>query len=142
MLLLKKATRGVSKDKWNGLGGKIDDGETVEHCATREVFEETGLVVDGLFKHGKLNFHMDGKEELSFSVHLFSTKSFSGELKQTDEGELKWFDVGSLPLNDMWDDDIYWIEYMLKGDRFDADFYYDKENKVVVKHSVDLIDGN
>ena len=138
-LLLKRATRGVSKGKWNGPGGKIDGGETAEQCAIREVFEETGLKVSNLFGHGKLNFHMDGKEELSFTVYLFSTNNFDGELRPTGEGELRWFSFDGLPLSDMWEDDTYWIEHMLKGSRFDADFYYDKDNKNVVKHSVNRL---
>ena len=77
-VLLKLATRGVSKGKWNGPGGKIDAGETPEACAIREVLEETGLDVKNLFYHGELRFHMDGGEDLSFIVHLFSTKSFEG----------------------------------------------------------------
>jgi 8-oxo-dGTP diphosphatase len=138
MLLLKMATRGISKGKWNAAGGKIDPGETPEQCAIREVFEETGLKVSNLTNHGPLKFHMDGKDDLSFTVHLFSTKSFDGSIKSTDEGEVKWMGIDSIPYGQMWDDDIYWIGPMLKNKKFAIDFYYDRENKKVIKCVVDL----
>jgi 8-oxo-dGTP diphosphatase len=132
-LLLKKATRGVSKDKWNGPGGKIDQGETPEQCVIREVLEETGLKIENVSYHGPLKFHMDGKEDLAFTVHLFSTKNFSGDIISTEEGEVKWVDFDKIPYGEMWDDDIYWIAPMLEGKKFIMDFYYDKENKHVIK---------
>ena len=133
-LLLKKANRGISKGKWNGPGGKIEPGETPEENAMREVFEETGLEVWNPFYHGKLLFYMDGKRKLGIRVHLFSTKEFTGTPRSSEEGEVRWFPVDKLPLDDMWDDDRYWIDSMLNLARFDARFYYDEENKLVVKY--------
>jgi len=133
-LLLKKATRGVSKGKWNGPGGKIESGETSEGNAVREVFEETGLKVRNLFYHGQLLFYMNGKKTLGIRVQLFSTKDFSGTPKSSEEGEVRWFPIERIPLDEMWDDDRYWIDSMLNGGRFDARFYYDEANKRVVKY--------
>ncbi len=138
-LLLKKAVRGVSKGKWNAPGGKVDDGETPEECAIREVFEETGLKITNLFNHGVMNFYLGGSSEITFAVHLFTTKDFDGEVKSTEEGEVRWFGFGDIPLSEMWDDDNYWLGLMLKNKRFNADFYYDKESKRVVRYSVSLL---
>jgi 8-oxo-dGTP diphosphatase len=137
-LLLKRSTRGISKSKWNSVGGKLAEGETPEQNAMREAFEESGLKVNNLFYHGLLNFHNYGKEEVDFSVHLFSTGDFSGELlpKSDDGGELEWFPLDNLPMKDMWKDDEYWMEHMLKREVFDADFYFDKENKEILKHEI------
>jgi len=139
-LLLKMATRGISQGKWNGPGGKIDSSEDPEQCAIREVFEETGLEVRDLTSHGSLKFHMDGKEELSFIVHLFSTKSFKGQIKSTDEGEVRWFDADDVPYDAMWDDDKYWLYLMLNGRKFDMDVYFDEKNKRVLKYFTVLTD--
>lgn len=132
-LLLIKNVRGISKGKWNAPGGKIEAAETPEEGAIREVQEETGLKIADLAYHGPLNFYMDGQEALSFTVHLFSTKGFGGEVKSSSEGEVKWFDIDKIPYEEMWDDDIYWMPLMLKGRRFAVDFYYDKDNKKVVR---------
>ncbi|HUC38502.1 MAG TPA: 8-oxo-dGTP diphosphatase [Candidatus Acidoferrum sp.] len=137
-LLLKRSTRGVSKSKWNGVGGKIDEGETPEENAIRETLEESGLTVTNLFYHGVMNFHNYGKEEVDFAVHLFSTKDFSGKLlkESDDNGELKWFPLDNLPMNDMWKDDEHWLPHMLAKEKFDADFYMDEGNKNIIKHEI------
>ena len=135
-LLLKRATRGISKDKWNGPGGKIDEGETPEECARRETLEETGLQVGHLLYHGLIRFHNYGKDDVDFAVHLFSTKEFRGQLEAGDEGELRWFPVDDLPFAQMWKDDEYWMGMLLKGERFDADFWFDESNKKILKHEI------
>ncbi len=139
-LLLKRATRGISQGRWNAPGGNIEEGETAEECAIREVFEETGLKVSELFDHGNLNFYLDGKNELSVKAHLFSTTDFEGEAKSTEEGEVKWFDVDDVPLEEMWPDDEFWLSLMLAGRMFNADFYMSAGNKRIVKYSVSLLD--
>ena len=32
-----------NKDKWIGIGGKFEEGESPEDCAVREIMEETGM---------------------------------------------------------------------------------------------------
>ncbi len=117
------------------------EGETPEQNAIRETLEESGLTVGNLFYHGLMNFHNFGKEEVDFAVHLFSTRKFSGTLleKSDDNGELAWFPINALPVNDMWEDDKYWLPNMLDGERFDADFYFDKENKGIIKHEIKVM---
>lgn len=137
-LLLKKATRGISKDKWNAPGGKINGEKTAEKNIVREVFEETGLKIKNAFYHGELKFFLNGKDELSFIVHLFSTKDFSGEIKQTEEGEVKWFGVNEIPYDEMWADDKLWLPLMLDGKKFDCSFFLDSDNKQIIKHEIRL----
>ncbi|MFI5412714.1 MAG: 8-oxo-dGTP diphosphatase [Candidatus Micrarchaeales archaeon] len=139
-LLLKRSTRGISKSKWNGVGGKITEGESPEENAIRETLEESGLTVKNLFYHGLMNFHNFGKDDVDFAVHLFSTKDFSGELLplSDDNGELQWFPLNGLPMNDMWKDDEYWLPHMLKMEKFDADFYFDETNKKIVRHEIKI----
>ncbi len=135
-LLMLKAARGVSKGKWNGPGGKLEKGETPLQCATREVFEETGLTIKNPFYHGVINFHMDGNNEIAWIGYIFSAKEFSGRLTESPEGKLKWFDYPELPWDEMWSDDRYWLQHVIDGKRFEADFYYDKENKNVIRHTL------
>jgi len=130
-LLLKKATRGVSKGKWNGPGGKIDKGETPEQCMIRETYEETGLTMIKPFYHGRLFFYMDGEKKLSFLGYLFSTSKFKGKVRSTEEGKVKWFKIKEIPYDKMWDDDKYWMTLMLSGRKFDIHCYYNKGNKIV-----------
>ena len=65
-VLLGRKKRGFGVRKWNGFGGKIEDGETFLQCAVRELREETGLMADeGDFELvGFLDFHFSAAPEL------------------------------------------------------------------------------
>lgn len=132
-LLLKKATRGISVGKWNAPGGKIEQGEEPEESAKREVLEETGLIIGNLFYHGIITYIMGSGKPKKVRVYLFSTREFRGEPRATDEGELRWFNAHNLPIEEMWDDDKFWLLLMLTGRKFNAIFYYDKKNERVRK---------
>ena len=88
----------VNHDKWIGVGGKLEPGETVEACARREVTEETGYVMGCINYRGIVTFISDTApcEEM----HLFTCDDFQGEMRDCDEGVLEWVpttDVGALP---------------------------------------------
>ena len=130
-LLLKKATRGVGKGKWNAPGGKVETGETARKSAKREVLEETNLKVKTLTFHGTILFFMNGSRVLEAKVHVFSTRDFTGTPRSTDEGRVRWFGLARLPFDEMWDDDKYWLGFMLSGSKFDAKFYYARGDRAV-----------
>ena len=137
-LLLKEATRGVSKGKWNGPGGKFEKGETPQQCAVRETFEETGIKMTKPFFHGKLYFFMNGKRRLSIEGFLFSSRRFTGRIKSTEEGPVRWFSINNLPREKMWEDDRYWLDLMLESRKFDAYFWYDRHNKKVIEYRIKM----
>ncbi|MDE1856937.1 MAG: 8-oxo-dGTP diphosphatase [Candidatus Micrarchaeota archaeon] len=137
-MLLKKNVRGISKGKWNGAGGKIEPGETPEQGAVREVFEETGLRVTNLFDHGVIRFAVDGSEEINLVMHVFSTRDFSGNPVGNEEGEVRWFGLDEIPYDRMWEDDIYWVDLMLNGRRFECEFHFDSGNRNLTYHDVRL----
>ena len=45
MLHRVKKEKDENKDKWIGIGGKFEEGESPEDCLLREVREETGLTL-------------------------------------------------------------------------------------------------
>ena len=67
----------INKDKWIGVGGKFEPGETPEECLLREVYEETGLTLESYRFRGILTFCCDGAEEYIF---LYTADRFSGTL--------------------------------------------------------------
>jgi 8-oxo-dGTP diphosphatase len=137
-ILLKRASRGVSKSKWNGLGGKIEAGETPEENVVREVREESNLIMKSMKKHGVITFYQGSRQNVFFIVHLFSSKDFTGEEKGGDEGNLEWFDVNRMPYDEMWMDDPYWMPLVLDGKEFDAEFVFDNDLKKVLEHKINL----
>lgn len=138
-LLLVKAVRGISKGKWNGPGGKMFPGETPEQCAIRETLEETGITIKNPFYHGIIKFYNSGKNKVGFLGYIFSAREFSGQVKQGDTGEVGWFDIDGLPMDEMWPDDQYWLPHLLKGERFDADFYFNEDNSTITRHEIRVL---
>lgn len=97
----------MNHDKWIGLGGKFEEGESPEDCVLREVREETGLTLTSYRYRGIITFANDLYEtEL---MHLFTADGFTGHMTACDEGEPAWIrrsEIDSLP---QWEGDrIFW----------------------------------
>ena len=135
-LLLKLANGGISKGKWNGPGGKFERGETPAQNVIREVEEETSLRIVDPDYQGKIEFYMNGRGSLDYLVHVFLVKRFSGKAKSSEEGRVFWFGLDEIPYAKMWDDDRYWLPLLLKGTKFNARFFYDKQNSRVISYEI------
>ena len=106
-----------NRDKWIGIGGKFEEGETPYDCARREIYEETGLITEKLCYRGIVTFVSDlyGTEYM----HLFSTKRFSGDMKETcDEGVLEWVKKERIPSLPIWEGDKIFLRLLDEENRF------------------------
>jgi len=130
-VLLQYKNHGFGKGKWNGPGGKVDIGETAEESVIREVKEETGLIIKNPKKTAELEFIYDGKEVWTRYCDVFMCYEFIGEPKDLGEGELKWFKKEEIPLDQMWEDDRYWLADVLNGKYVKMRFCFNKENKLI-----------
>lgn len=90
MLHRIKKEHDANKDKWIGIGGKFEDGESPEDCILRETPEETGLTLTDYKYRGIVTFVSD-KYETEY-MHLFTACGFFGTLRECDEGVLEWID--------------------------------------------------
>ena len=123
-VLLGMKKRGFGTGMWNGFGGKVQEGETVEDATRREVLEETGLGVNALEKAGLIDFEFqDGSAPRE--VHIFLCKNYRGELQESEEMRPEWFSKDALPFGAMWPADAYWLPALLEGKRFRGRFLYD-----------------
>ena len=95
-------------DKWIGVGGKFEAGESPEECALREVKEETGLTMTSFRLRGLITFVSDkwGTEYM----HLFICTDFTGELTECNEGELVWLPKAELLTKRMWAGDRIFLK--------------------------------
>jgi len=139
-ILLKKANRGVSKGKWNGLGGKIEDGENILENVLREVREEAGIKLKELKNHGKIIFFQGSRDNIFGIVYLFSSKDYEGEIRESEEGELKWFYLNEIPFDEMWEDDKIWLPLLLNDKKFDAEFLFDDKMEKILWYRIFLKD--
>jgi len=125
--------KGFGQGKWNGPGGKVNEGELIEQAAIREVEEETGLKPIKPKNLGYLEFIWENNPENNQRCHIFRTKEFEGIMCESEECLPKWWDIEKIPFKQMWEDDIYWLKDALAGQEIKYRFYFDKNNKII-KH--------
>lgn len=93
----------VNKEKWIGVGGKFELGESPEECLLREVKEETGLLLKSFEFRGILTFLSDLQEPEY--IFLYTSKEFEGTLKECDEGILTWVPKDKIEQLNIWEGD-------------------------------------
>lgn len=123
MLHRIKKANDMHQGKWNGLGGKLEPGETPEECARREIFEESGLRVERLVFKGLLTFPGFANDE-DWYAFVFVADSFSGELIDSPEGVLAWIDNDNLMDLKLWDGDKIFLNWLDRPGFFSAKFVY------------------
>jgi len=143
-VLLGMKKRGFGEGKWNGFGGKLNDGETLEEAAVREMEEEAGMIIDKekMEKVAELNFTFPFvAKEKGFDqlVHVFVVKEWEGEPKESEEMLPKWFLTNELPFDNMWNDDRIWLPKILNGEKIKADFVFGEDNETIAQHKLDQL---
>ena len=111
MIYRNKKPGDMHKGKWNGLGGKLEPGETPEECARREIFEESGLRVSSLQWKGFLTFPKFANQE-DWYAFVFVANGFEGDLIDSQEGELCWIGDRNLLELDLWEGDQIFLPWL------------------------------
>lgn len=120
----------VNKDKWIGVGGKFEPGETPGQCAAREMREETGLTPAKLKYRGIVYFYSENDNE---EMHLFTCDEFSGTLTDCDEGNLEWVKKEDVTNLNLWEGDRVFLKLLSE----DAPFF-----KLKLTYQGDKLVGN
>ncbi|MBQ3883420.1 MAG: 8-oxo-dGTP diphosphatase [Succinivibrio sp.] len=117
MLHRTKKEKDINKDKWIGIGGHLEEGESPEECLVREMREETGVTPVSPKLRGIITFVSDryGTEYM----FLYSAEAYQGELSSDcPEGDLQWVEkdrISSLPL---WEGDKIFLRLMSENHPF------------------------
>lgn len=116
MLHRVKKAHDVNRDKWIGVGGKFEEGESPEECVCREVLEETGLTLTDYRYRALVTFVSDCCE--GEFMHLFTATGFEGKIRECDEGVLEWIEKTELMKLPMWEGDRIFLEMIARPSPF------------------------
>ena len=123
----------MHRGKWNGLGGKLEPGESPEDCARREVEEESGLLVKKMWLKGFLSFPGFANDE-DWYAFVFVIPEFEGQIIESAEGNLKWIDNAVLLQLNLWEGDRIFLPWLDRPGFFSGKFVYDDGK--LIEHSV------
>lgn len=126
MLHRTKKKNDLNKDKWLGIGGKFEEGESPEECIVRETREETGLILKS-YKLRCIVTYVSTNWETEY-MYVFTSKDFEGEMIECNEGDLQWVDKDKVVDLNTWEGDKIFLEKIQNGDGFfTVKFEYDGE---------------
>ena len=132
MLHRVKKENDLNRDKWIGVGGKCEEGESPEDCLLREIGEETGLTLTGYRYRGLVTFVSD--QAPTEYMHLFTASGWTGEMIPCSEGELAWVKKKALPSLTLWEGDRIFLRLLEEGGPFfSLKLQYQGENLVLAR---------
>ena len=110
MLHRVKKKGDLNHDKWIGVGGKFEEGESPEDCILRETREETGLTLTAYRYRGLVTFVSD--QAPPEDMHLFTATEWTGTPHPCDEGDLAWIGKRALRELPMWEGDRIFLRLL------------------------------
>ena len=116
MLHRTKKKNDINHDKWIGVGGKFEEGESPEDCLLREVREETGLTLTEYRFRGLVTFVSD--EAPTEYMHLFTATGYTGPLRDCDEGTLEWVPIEQVENLPLWQGDKLFLSLLQSEECF------------------------
>ena len=100
----------VNKDKWIGVGGHFEEGESPEECLLREVREETGFTLTSWKFRGIVTFTQEGYG--TEYMCLYTADGFEGQMKECEEGILEWVKKEELLKLNLWKGDLIFLKLL------------------------------
>ena len=122
MLHRVKKENDINHDKWIGIGGHCEDGESPEDCIIREAMEETGYTLES-FIYGR---------DITEYMMLFTSDAISGTEKTCDEGDLVWVDKADVLSLNLWPGDRIFLKLLdEKKEFFSLKLVYDTDDRLI-----------
>lgn len=142
-VLLGRKKYGFGKSKWNGFGGKIQEGESIIDCALRELYEESGLraQAEDLVEVGRLDFIFPADPELDHPANIYFVEKYEGTPCETEEMQPRWFAPDALPFDEMWPADAIWLPVLMKGKCLQGKVIFASDNEGYDGYELEETDG-
>lgn len=136
MLHRVKKEHDINKDKYIGVGGHFEYGESPDDCLKREVMEETGLTLISYMPRGIVTFiygdESTPEDRVVEYMHLYTADAFSGELIECSEGELIWIDKSAVYDLPVWEGDkIFFRLLEEREDYFSLKLIYNDKGELL-----------
>lgn len=140
-ILLAMKKRGFGEGRWNGVGGKIEAGETVREAAIRECQEEIGVTPTHFYQVAENDFQAELENDpWNMYGYVYFCDEWDGEPVETEEMAPQWFNIADIPYKYMWQDDEFWLPHVLEGKKVAARFTFDEEDNLLT-HDVDFVEN-
>lgn len=138
-ILLAMKKRGFGEGKWNGVGGKVEPGESIKQALVRETQEEISVTPQDYDQVAKITFteFVDGATQ-DMLVHVFVCHKWQGEPVESEEMKPQWFNIDKIPYEQMWPDDPYWLPLIIQNKKVIASFTLDEHN-TITQHKVEEV---
>lgn len=129
-ILLAMKKRGFGAGYWNGVGGKLNEGETIRHALVRECQEEINVTPTTFEKVAVHDFKFP-ESQSDMIIHTYVCTAWDGDPEETEEMAPRWFKTAEIPYDEMWQDDRYWIPLVLAGKKLETQFTFDHEQHML-----------
>lgn len=107
-------------------------------------FEETSITIVDPNLSGIIHFHYKNHNK-NAHAYIYLCEKWKGEPKESKEMELRWFDINSVPINEMWSDDKIWFPILLETRNILVKSFRNKPedfpNKTIVEVGKKMFEG-
>ena len=129
LLLFRNKNNDINYGKWIGVGGHVEKNESLDDCIKREVKEETNLDLISFNYRGIIKFYYD--DILTEETHLYISNEFIGDIKECNEGILKWHYIKDIYKLSLWEGDKIFLEPLFNTNEVINIKLYYKNDKLI-----------
>lgn len=126
MMFRDKKKNDMHERKYNGIGGKLEEGESPEECMIRETQEETGLTPTN-FRLAGISTYPQFYENEDWYLFIYHVTAYQGEEFISSEGSLEWIKTSLLSTLNMWEDNKIFLQWLLEKTFFSSKFIYETD---------------
>lgn len=130
-VLLGMKKRGFGAGWWNGFGGKVHEGESIEEAMKRELEEESGIIAKVYKERAVIEFVFDKTDKI-VEMHVYEITEYEGEPKESEEMSPRWFLKTEVPFGQMWPADKEWMTMFFEGMDIEGQVVFDGETHALI----------